>query len=143
MYCPACGTFNEATGNCRQCQAPLPKPIAPPQVNIQAQVSSPSAGQNDSVISTIIPYKNGYALAAYYLAVFSLIPFVGILLGLAAFGFGIKGLSFAKKNPGAKGQVHAWIGVLVGGLFGFGYLFLTIFLIYLAASQHQGMHPTV
>ena len=34
-------------------------------------------GYNDGGMSTLIPYKNGKALAAYYCGVFSLIPCVG------------------------------------------------------------------
>jgi len=97
-------------------------------------VASPSSGGG---INVIIPYKNMRALVAYYMAVFSLIPFVGIVLGLGAFVLGILGLRFRRQNPTAGGGVHAWIGVIVGGLFGFGYLGLTIFFIFALAAKHH------
>jgi hypothetical protein len=77
------------------------------------------------------------ALVAYYLAVFSLIPFVGIFLGLAAFVLGILGLRFRHRNPRAGGAVHSWIGVIVGGLFGFGYLAATLFLVFATLGKHH------
>jgi hypothetical protein len=65
----------------------------------------------------VIPYKNPPALIAYYCGVFSLLPLFGFFLGAAGFILGIKGLKLAKAHPEVRGQVHAWIGVLVGGLF--------------------------
>src|SRR6266849_3522305 len=59
--------------------------------------------EQESPVSTIIPYKNGMALAAYYCGVFILIPCLGGLLGPAAFILGILGLRFVKKNPTAHG----------------------------------------
>ena len=69
---------------------------------------------------------------------FSLIPFIGILLGITAFVLGILGLRYRRRNPAAGGAVHAWIGIAVGGLFGFGWLALTIFAIY--AAIHARHH---
>ncbi len=81
----------------------------------------PPAGDG-GVLSKIVPYRNGQALAAYYLAIFSLIPCVGLLLGLAGFILGILGLRAAGRNPAIGGKVHAWIGIVLGGLCGFGNL---------------------
>ena len=89
----------------------------------------------DGVLSKIIPYRNAAALAAYYLGVFSLLPFVGIVLGIAGFVLGIFGLKAVRRNPAVGGKVHAWIGILVGGFFGFGYLALTIAMICAAAKR--------
>jgi hypothetical protein len=100
-------------------------------VGAPPMISGQSAG---GTLNKIIPYRNGMALAAYYLAVFSLIPFVGILLGLAGFVLGILGLKAARANPAVGGKVHAWIGIIVGGLFGFGYLALTVALVGAAAK---------
>lgn len=106
---------------------------APPVVPPPESVGSASSG---SGINVIIPYKNPRALIAYYLAVFSLIPFVGIVLGLAAFVLGILGLRFRRQNPTAGGVVHAWIGIILGGLCGFGWLVVTILVIFSAAKHH-------
>ena len=85
----------------------------------------PKAAGNDGV-NVIIPYKNPFALAAYYLGVFSIIPILGAVLGLCGFVFGILGLRYRRQNPQAGGVVHAWIGIIAGGLFGFGYSALVI-----------------
>ena len=70
----------------------------------------------EEAVSTIIPYKNGRALAAYYLGVFSLIPCVGLLLGPAGLILGILGLRYVKAHPTAKGTGHAIAGIILGGL---------------------------
>lgn len=67
-------------------------------------------------VSTIIPYKNGRALLAYYFGVFSLIPCLGLLLGPAALVLGILGLRYVKVNPTAKGTGHAIAGIIMGVL---------------------------
>ncbi len=55
-----------------------------------------------------MPYRNRYALIGYYLAVFSLIPCVGVVLALALLPLGLMGLSEAKRNPQAR-----WKGACV------------------------------
>lgn len=64
----------------------------------------------------LIPYKNPFALTAYYLGLFSLFPVVGLALAIPAFVFGIMGLRKRKLQPEIKGAVHAWIGIVMGGL---------------------------
>lgn len=71
---------------------------------------------DESPIGVLIPYKNAQALWAYYLGIFSLIPCVGLPLGVAALVLGIRGLGCAKRNSESKGKVHAWIGIVLGGL---------------------------
>lgn len=79
-------------------------------------------------VSTIIPYKNGRALLAYYLGVFSFIPCVGLLLGPAALILGILGWRYVKANPTAKGTGHALAGIIMGTLTTLGYWGLVIFI---------------
>jgi DNA-binding beta-propeller fold protein YncE/phage FluMu protein Com len=76
-------------------------------------------------VSTLIPYKNGRALLAYYLGVFSFIPCVGLILGPAALILGILGIRFVKANPTAKGTGHALAGIIMGSLTTLGYWGLT------------------
>ena len=82
-----------------------------------------SETKGSEVLSSVIPYKNVPALVGYYLAVFSILGFfpllgiIGTLMGIAGFVLGIMGLKYAAANPEAKGKVHAWIGILVGGFF--------------------------
>lgn len=99
-----------------------PPPVLPP----------PRGGDS---ISKLIPYRNVPALAGYYCGVFSLIPFLGIILGLVGFVLGIIGLRVARQNPAAGGKVHAWVGIILGGLCGFGYLALVVWLVS-AGSRH-------
>ena len=113
VTCPKCSAENHASDRqCLSCGVVLAPP-PPPQ-------------PHGSFTDTLIPVKNPYALIAYYLAVFSIIPCIGIILGLGAFVLGLMGLSHSKAHPAVKGRVHAWIGVIVGGIFGFGYLILTV-----------------
>jgi hypothetical protein len=77
-------------------------------------------------LNAVIPYKNVRALVAYYFAVFSVIPILGMPLGFIGMALGISGLRFQRQHPQAGGKVHAWIGIVLGGLFGFGYLALII-----------------
>ena len=81
----------------------------------------------------VIPYKNAPALIAYYCGVFSVIPCFPI--GIVAFVLGIKGLRNAKRQPQVRGQVHAWIGIIAGGLFGLIWGIITLMGIIGAAAN--------
>jgi len=78
-----------------------------------------AAGQVEQADSTggIIPYKNGHALVAYYLGVFSILPGIGLLLGIPALILGIMGLRKRNANPIIKGTLHALVGIIMGGIF--------------------------
>jgi hypothetical protein len=104
--------------------------VSPPVISV---TPAPTGGG----INALIPYKNPQALVAYYLGVFAVIPVIGILLGLTAFVLGILGLRYRRRNPAAGGAVHAWIGIVAGGLFGFGWLVLIVFSIYVAGMHHR------
>jgi hypothetical protein len=65
----------------------------------------------------LIPYKNPPALIAYYFAVFSIVPLFSIFLGIPAVILGIKGIKKRSQDPTIMGAVHAWFGVICGGLF--------------------------
>jgi serine/threonine protein kinase len=62
----------------------------------------------------VIPYKNPPALIAYYCGVFSLIPIIGIIVGIPGIILGFVGLRRRWANPPIKGAVHAWIGIILG-----------------------------
>ena len=100
-------------------------------------ISPATPAPANSGLNVLIPYKNPRALVAYYLGVFAVIPFIGILLGITAFVLGILGLRYRRRNPSAGGGIHAWIGIVVGGLFGFGWLALIIFIIIAAGAHHH------
>lgn len=116
IYCPACGQQNlENTYKCTRCATVLHRPAA-----------APSHVVSDGTMGGLIPYKNARALTAYYLGIFSLIPCVGIPLGIAALILGIGGLKFAQAHPEARGKAHAWTGIILGGLCALVYTLLIL-----------------
>ena len=72
----------------------------------------------DEAVATVIPFRNGLALAAYYTSIFGLIPcvFGGGLLGIVPFVLGILGFMKVRNNPEAHGTAHAMIGIILGGV---------------------------
>jgi hypothetical protein len=70
----------------------------------------------DDFVSTIIPYRNPKALAAYYAGFFAFIPLVGILIAVVAIIFGILGVRHTLANREAKGIAHAILGIVLGTL---------------------------
>ena len=88
---------------------PYDPPSAPPPT------PPPHAPTGDAT-GGLIPYKNGPALSAYYCGIFALLPCLGLVLGPIAFVLGILGLKKRAREPEVKGGVHAWIGILFGGL---------------------------
>lgn len=118
-----------------------PCPVCGEQIAVQARIcrfcgerftdaSRPPASRGDGY-SGMIPHRNQAALIAYYCGVFSVLPCFPI--GLVALVLGIIGLRKAKREPEAKGGVHAWIGIIAGGLFGIGWLVLTGITVFAAA----------
>ena len=51
------------------------------------------------------------------LGLFSLLPCLGLFLATPAPVLGSMGLKKRKQNPAVKGSVHAWIGIVMGGIF--------------------------
>lgn len=80
-----------------------------------SSASAPAPEGGDST-GGVIPYKNPHALIAYYLGLFSLFPCLGFFLGVAALILGVIGLRKRAENPVIKGSVHAWIGIVMGGI---------------------------
>lgn len=64
----------------------------------------------------LIPYKNPMALIGYYVAVFSLIPCLGLLMGPVAIVLGLLGLRYRSKHPTAGGLAHAIVAIVLGSL---------------------------
>ena len=64
----------------------------------------------------LIPYKNVPALIAYYLGIFSLLPVIGLPLGMVAVVLGIMGLIKKSKMPQVRGTAHALIGIILGSI---------------------------
>lgn len=102
---------------CPKCQAPLPTGATVCANCGQAvrAYGGPPAAAGDPT-GGLIPYKNGPALTAYYLGLFSILPFLGIPMGIAAVVLGILGLKRFKAEPRVKGKTHAYVGIGCGGL---------------------------
>jgi hypothetical protein len=64
------------------------------------------AGAAGDVTGGLVPYLNGPALTGYYLGVFSLIPLMGLPLGIVAVLCGVAGLRRFRRSPLVRGQVH-------------------------------------
>ena len=86
----------------------------------------------------IVPYNNPPALSAYYLAIVSLIPVVGLITGFFAIRLGRKGLQLAREHPQVGGRFHAWIGIGCGGLSllvgGVSLIYLIVAIVYLKSD---------
>jgi hypothetical protein len=102
-----------------QPEQPQTPPMAAPPTRPSAVQYAPPVEEGDAT-GGVIPYKNVPALIAYYLGIFSFIP----LFGLAAFILGIMGLRLRARKPFVRGAVHAWIGIVLGGLTTLLYLLL-------------------
>ena len=74
-----------------------------------------TSGESDATGGSI-PYKNSKSLASYYVGVFSLIPIFGLILGLVAIVLGILGWRDYRRNPQIRGQVHCWVGIVIGSI---------------------------
>lgn len=89
----------------------------------------PSASEPPAIGSKITSIDDSTGgLIAYYLAIFSLLPIIGLFLGMPAFVLGILGLRDRRRNPAIKVGTHAWIGIILGHLMALirGGLFLVV-----------------
>ncbi len=93
-------------------------PYIAPSAYASPSPTSPFVTEGDAT-GGLIPYKNPQALIAYYLGLFSLFPVLGFFLAVPAVILGIRGLVARRRNPVIKGSVHAWIGIIMGGMFTF------------------------
>ena len=97
----------------------MSNPYEPSPFSVEAGDSPPSQNAVEATgdaTGGVIPYKNPAALTAYYLGLFGLFPCLGLVLSVPAFILGIIGLRQRKRNPQSKGSVHAWIGIIMGGV---------------------------
>jgi hypothetical protein len=116
IFCSKCGEQNpENNFKCTRCGFVLHGQSQPQYVVT-----------DDNTMGGLIPFKNAKALWAYYLGIFSLIPCIGIPLGIASLVFGLKGLKYAELHPEAKGKAHAWTGIILGVLCSIGYTLLIL-----------------
>lgn len=102
-------------------QGPPPPPAPPPPW------AAGGVRHEEDLITRLVPSKNLSAVLAYYFGVFSAVPLVGCVLGIPAVVLGFLGLDRAAKLREAKGGAHAWAGVMLGLLFGFGQIVALIY----------------
>jgi len=106
ISCPECGHPNVANNfKCTKCDF-----ILHDEAKFRSDIS------DGSPLEIFIPYKNTRALSAYYLGVFSLIPCLGIFLGIPALILGINGMKYADRHPEGRGKGHARTGFIMGGI---------------------------
>ena len=152
MLCPVCHASNPAEN--RQCQycgeklsatrvaataeepidvlPALPLPVDEADKLRPHYDAAEGEDEDTNLVSTLIPYKNPRALAAYYCGFFALIPGIGFLLGLVAMVLGILGLRYATAHPKAKGAAHAITGIILGVVACFFWNPIVCFLLYIA-----------
>lgn len=92
-------------------------PFSAPSQLGQHPAHQPPPGSGGDATGGLIPYKNVPALISYYLGIASLLPCIGLVFAIPALILGIIGLKKRKANPEVKGSVHAWIGIVLGGVF--------------------------
>jgi hypothetical protein len=56
------------------------------------------------------------AIAAGYLALFSVLPLFGLIPGIAAVICGVTALRSIRHDPTLSGKGRAWFGIILGGL---------------------------
>ncbi len=97
MFCPKCGETNKSNAaNCIKCGYVLPVGV----------------GGADSLTGILPTHTSGWAVAAGYLGLFSVLGFAAPF----ALVCGIIALRKLKQNPGLRGHVRAWIGIILGAL---------------------------
>lgn len=87
------------------------------------EIRTPAAGK-PTAMDHVIPMKNIPALLGYYFGVFSLLPVLGIPLGIAAITCGVFGLRAA--GPTGVGGGHAITALVLGTIFGGGQCLIAV-----------------
>jgi len=82
--------------------------------------------RSDVAMRTLVPLKlSGYAIAAFYLALFSVL----IIPAPFAFLFGILGVKDVKKNKDKRGMGRAIFGIIMGAIFSMLLVFVAVKLV--------------
>jgi hypothetical protein len=71
----------------------------------------------DAVTRSLMPVgRPASAIASGYLALFAILPLLGLLPGVLAVIFGIIALKKINRDPSLCGKGRAWFGIIVGSL---------------------------
>lgn len=95
----------------------------PPAAAAAPASADPRPLSENARVRALLPIgRSGFAIAAGYLGLFSLIPFVGVL----AIAFGLLAIRHIRRNPQRHGMGRAIFGIAAGAvtLLAYGYLFL-------------------
>ena len=116
--------------------APVPAPAETPKSAEYTKVDvSAGPGEQDRREETHDPRENSCAWMACCLGVVSVVPPFGVLVGIPALILGILGLRFLRRHPEVNGRFHAWMGIILGGVFGVGYLILFLLVLLMGLSR--------
>jgi len=103
---------------CRNCGAQMPDNAA---FCVKCGVAAPqkSIPNCEEALKFVIPIgRSGWAIAAGYLGLLSLLPFFGIL----ALIIGVVAVRDIKRHPERLGLGRAWFGIVMGALTSLFYL---------------------
>lgn len=87
-----------------------------------AATIAPRVHGDPTLVGLMIP-SNGFALASYYIGVFTPLALLlfclpAVFAGVAAVSLGVIGLLRARANPQLRGRKHCWAGIILGAVFG-------------------------
>lgn len=117
MFCFHCGTkISENSNICYKCGNP-----------VKSGSQGSAVDREAAALRWCVPLgRSGWAIAAGYLGLLSIFPFIGVM----AITCGFLGLLSIAKNPQKLGKGRAWLGIVSGA--GFTILYLIILLVTLA-----------
>lgn len=101
MFCSNCGAqINDKAVICVKC-------------GVMVQKASQDVAENAGMRMLLPIGRSGWAIAAGYCGLLSIIPFVGVL----AIVFGILALRDIEAHPEKHGAGRAWFGIITGIIF--------------------------